>query len=53
MNGWKWREGANWYWFTEQKACPKHNENAIDFSWLDVQEEDDEYIAKANFIESL
>ena len=39
--------------FTEQKKDPYNDENAIDFKWLDVQEEDEEDIALANFIESL
>ena len=39
--------------FTEQKAGPNNHENAIDFRYSDVQEEDEEDIALANFIESL
>ena len=38
--------------FTEQKADPENDENAIDFRWSDVQEEEVD-IDKANFIESL
>ena len=38
--------------FTEQKIDPYNDENAIDFKWSDVQE-DEEDIALNNFIESL
>ena len=38
---------------TEQKTDPYNYENAIDFRWSDVQEENEEDIALANFIESL
>ena len=37
--------------FTEQKTDLDSYENAIDFRWSDVQGEDEEHIAKANFIE--
>ena len=37
----------------EQKTGPYNDENAIDFRWSDVQEEDEVDIALANFIESL
>ena len=37
----------------EQKTDHYNDENAIDFKWSDVQEEDEEGIALANFIESL
>ena len=36
--------------FTEQKADPENDENAFDFRWSDIEEED---ITKANLIESL
>ena len=39
--------------FTEQNTDFDNNENAIDFRWSDVKEEDEEDIALANFIESL
>ena len=39
--------------FAEQKIDPDNDENAIDFRWSDVQEEDKEDIALVNFIESL
>ena len=35
------------------KTDPYNDENAIDFRLSDVQEEDEEYIALTNFIESL
>ena len=38
---------------TEQKTYPYNDENAIDFKWYGLQEEDEEDIALANFIESL
>ena len=38
--------------FTEQKTEPYNFENAIDFKWSDVKE-DEKDIALANFIESL
>ena len=38
--------------FTEQIADPNNDEYAIDFRWSDVQKEDEEDIALANFIES-
>ena len=37
--------------FAEQKADPYNDENGFDFKWSDVQEEDEEDIALANFIE--
>ena len=39
--------------FTEQKADIYNDENAIDFKWSDVQEEDEQDIALANLIKSL
>ena len=36
--------------FTKQKADPYNDENAIDFKWSDLQEEDEEDIALTNFI---
>ena len=39
--------------FAEQKADPYNDENAIDFRWSDVKEEDEEDIALANFNKSL
>ena len=38
---------------TDKKTDPYNDENSIDFKWSDLAEEDDEYIALANFIESL
>ena len=38
---------------TDQNADPYNDENAIDFKWSDVKEEDEEDIALANLIESL
>ena len=36
--------------FTEQKADPENDENAIDFRWSDVQEEDEVDIDKATLL---
>ena len=36
-----------------KKTDPYNDENAIDFRWSDVQEEEEEDIALANFIENL
>ena len=36
-----------------KKSGPNNDENAIDFKWSDVKEEDEEDFTKANFIESL
>ena len=36
-----------------KKTDPSNDENAINFRWSDVKEEDEEDIALANFIESL
>ena len=36
-----------------KKTDPYNDENSIDFRWSDVQEEGEEDIALANFIESL
>ena len=49
---WKKKEPIN-IELTEQKTDPDNDENAIDFKWSDVQEEDEEDIALANFIKSL
>ena len=38
---------------TEQKTDPHNDENAIDFKWSSVKEEDEEDIVLANFSESL
>ena len=38
---------------TEQKTDPYNDENAVDFKWSDVKEEDEEDIALANFIKCL
>ena len=38
---------------TEQKSYSYNDEKAIDFRWSDLQEEDEEDIALANFIENL
>ena len=38
---------------TEQKTDSYNEENAIDFKWSGVQEEDDEDIALVNFIDKL
>ena len=37
----------------QKKTVPYNNENSIDSKWSDLTEEDEEDIAKANFIESL
>ena len=37
---------------TEQNADPENNKNAFDFRWLGVQDEDEEDITLANFIEN-
>ena len=47
------RKGANWYWVYWSKSWSWNDENAIDFRWSDVKEEDEEDIPLANFIESL
>ena len=39
--------------FTEQNTDPYNDENAIDFKWSGVKEEDEEDIALNNFIENL
>ena len=39
--------------FTEQKTDPNNAENAIDFKWSGVQEEDEKDITLVNFSESL
>ena len=44
---------SNWYWVHWGKSGPYNDENAIDFRWSEVKEEDEEDIALANFIESL
>ena len=52
--GGKWRrEGTNWYWVCWAKSWFWNDENAIDFKWSEVKEEDEEDIALINFIESL
>ena len=38
---------------TDKKTDPYNDENSIDSKWSDLTEEDQEYIALANFIESL
>ena len=38
---------------TEQKTDPYNDENAIDFRWSDVKEENEIDIALTSFIESL
>ena len=38
---------------TDQKSYPYNDENSIDSKWSDLQDEDEEDIALANFIESL
>ena len=38
---------------TEQKTYPYNDENAVDFKWSDVKEEDEIDIALANFIKCL
>ena len=51
----KWRigEGTNWSRFYQTKSWSWNDENAFDFKWSGVQEEDEEDIALANFIENL
>ena len=39
--------------FTEQRSYHENNQNTIDFRWSDTQRENEKYITKANFIESL
>ena len=51
-NDWEEKEPIN-IELTEQKTDPYNYENAIDFRWSDVQEEDQKDIALTNFIESL
>ena len=45
------KEPINIY-FTEQKSYPYNDENDNNFRWSDLQEQDKEGIALANFIES-
>ena len=45
-------EGANWYWVYSANSCSWNDENAIDFRWSGVQDEDEEDITLANFIEN-
>ena len=53
IRGKRWRrEGTNWYLVYWTKIESYNDENAIDFKWSDVKEEDEEDIALANFIES-
>ena len=45
----RWREGANWYWFIEQKIDQENGENVIYFRWS----MDKEDIVEPNLIKSL
>ena len=46
-----WRRGTNWSRVCLTKSWFWNDENAIDFRRSDVQEEDEEDITLANFIE--
>ena len=46
------REGTIWFWVYWAKCWFWNEENVIDVKWSDVQEEDEEDIAKTNFIDS-
>ena len=51
--GGKWRkEEENWYWIYWANSFSNNSEHAIDFKLSDVQQEDEEDIRKANFIDS-
>ena len=43
-------EGGNWYWVYSANSCSWNDQNAIDFRWSGVQDEDD--ITLANLIEN-
>ena len=43
-------EGANRYWVYWAKRWPLNDENAFDFRWSGVQDEEEEDITLANFI---
>ena len=45
-------EGGNWYWVYSANSCSSNNQNAINFRWSGVQDEDEEDIALVNFIEN-
>ena len=47
------KRGANSYWVCPTKTDPDCYQNAVDFRWSDLQEEAEEDIALAKFIESL
>ena len=47
------REGVNLYWVYWGKSYLYNDENAIDFKWSDVKEEDEEDNPLIKFIESL
>ena len=47
------KEENQWYWVYWTKSWSWNDENAIDFRWSDVREENSEDIALAKFIESL
>ena len=45
-------EGNNWYWVYLANSCSWNYQNAIDFRWSGVQDEDEEDIILANLIEN-
>ena len=45
-------EGGNWYWVYSANSCSSNDQNAIDFRWSGVQDEDEEDIILANLIEN-
>ena len=45
-------EGADLYWVYSAISCSWNDENAIDFRWSSVQDEDEEDIILANLIEN-
>ena len=49
----KKRERINWYLVYLTKRSSLNDENTIEFRWSGVQEEDEEDIVLANFVESL
>ena len=37
-------EGGNWYWVYQENSCSWNDQNAIDFRWFGVQDENEEDI---------
>ena len=43
-------EGGNWYWVYSANSCSWNYQNAIEFRWSGVQDEDEVDITLANLI---